>query len=126
MTGTTPPRNSPNIIFTIFGAGALGSLVGGKLAAGFPVILIGRKEHLTAIEKQGLQISGKSELTVRPRVVLINEKGGSGIGEKWRAITKSVSKGSSYRTMGASGITGTVPSLVTRCTLIVAYSKTRA
>ena len=48
----------------IFGAGALGSLLGGKLAAVLPVALIGRKKHLEAIRASGLRIGGLSNLTV--------------------------------------------------------------
>ncbi len=43
----------------IFGAGALGSVVGGLLArAGHAVTLVGRAAHLDAIEARGLRISG--------------------------------------------------------------------
>ena len=93
MTGKTPSGNEQKVIFTIFGAGALGSLVGGKLATHHPVILIGRKKHLSAIQEQGLQILGKSKFTVRPRAILINEKESPGIREKWRAITESIDFG---------------------------------
>jgi 2-dehydropantoate 2-reductase len=43
----------------VFGAGALGSAVGGFLAkAGHAVTLIGRDAHMTAITNQGLRITG--------------------------------------------------------------------
>ncbi|MBU3915685.1 ketopantoate reductase family protein, partial [bacterium] len=43
----------------IIGAGAIGSLVGGMLArAGKDVTLIGRKEHMEAVNKNGLSING--------------------------------------------------------------------
>ncbi len=41
------------------GAGALGSAVGGFLArAGYDVTLVGRENHMTAIQEKGLKISG--------------------------------------------------------------------
>ena len=43
----------------VMGAGALGSAVGGFMAkAGHEVFLIGRKEHMEAIEARGLRITG--------------------------------------------------------------------
>lgn len=44
---------------TIMGAGAIGSVVGGLMAnAGHEVCLIGRQEHMDAIARNGLRISG--------------------------------------------------------------------
>ena len=53
--------------FTILGAGALGSLLGGALAEnGQPTFLIGRKDHINTINKKGLSISGvRGERLVR-------------------------------------------------------------
>ena len=48
----------------IFGAGAIGSLFGAKLAKFNEVILIGRKKHVEAIKKNGLTIEGKTKLHV--------------------------------------------------------------
>src|SRR5262245_63638346 len=43
----------------IAGAGALGSVIGGLLAArGVPVTLLGRVEHLDAVRRRGLRIDG--------------------------------------------------------------------
>ncbi len=50
----------------VFGAGALGSLVGGLLAQEHDVSLYGRKPHMTAVAQQGLTITGKTELKVTP------------------------------------------------------------
>lgn len=45
--------------FLVFGAGAIGSVVGGFLAqSGQKVTLFGRKQHIDAIRKEGLRISG--------------------------------------------------------------------
>ncbi len=45
--------------FLVFGAGAIGSMVGGFLrAAGHDVVLLGRAPHLDAIRKGGLRIEG--------------------------------------------------------------------
>ncbi len=42
----------------IFGAGALGSALGGFLSKYHEVILIGRKKHVSAINKRELKITG--------------------------------------------------------------------
>ena len=43
--------------FVIFGAGAIGGVVGARLAqAGFDVALIARGEHLEAIQRDGLEL----------------------------------------------------------------------
>jgi 2-dehydropantoate 2-reductase len=61
---TEPTRNSqlithnaPPLHFLVIGAGAIGSLVGGKLAqAGFPVTLVGRQRFVDAVTAHGLRI----------------------------------------------------------------------
>jgi 2-dehydropantoate 2-reductase len=54
MAGTDRP--SPVLVA---GAGALGSVLGGLLAAhGWPVTLLGRREHLDAVRRHGLVIDG--------------------------------------------------------------------
>lgn len=55
--------------FLVFGAGALGSLVGALLSRRNEVALVGRRDHVSTIEKEGLRISGLTELLARPRVV---------------------------------------------------------
>jgi 2-dehydropantoate 2-reductase len=53
----------------IFGAGGVGSLFGAFLArAGHDVLLVGRKEHVQWIERDGLRVEGVTNMTVRPRV----------------------------------------------------------
>ena len=42
----------------VLGAGAIGSLYGAKLAATNDVILIGRPDHVAAINSHGLRIEG--------------------------------------------------------------------
>jgi 2-dehydropantoate 2-reductase len=45
--------------FAVLGAGAFGSLIGGRLAqAGQKVVLIGRKDHMDAVRKRKLAIDG--------------------------------------------------------------------
>ncbi|MBC7080766.1 MAG: ketopantoate reductase family protein [Thermoplasmatales archaeon] len=44
--------------FIIFGAGAIGSLFGGLLSRKNDVLLVGRKEHIEEIEKNGLIVEG--------------------------------------------------------------------
>ncbi|UCD92814.1 MAG: 2-dehydropantoate 2-reductase [Methanobacteriota archaeon] len=50
----------------VFGAGALGSLIGGLLSQKNEVIFVGRKQHLDAIQRDGLRIKGTTELVVHP------------------------------------------------------------
>lgn len=50
----------------VYGAGALGSFVGGMLWQRHEVTLVGRREHMEAIRRDGLHISGGTELTARP------------------------------------------------------------
>ncbi len=52
----------------VMGAGALGSVYGGYLArAGYEVTLIGRSEHIQAIQQGGLHISGLDDFIVQPQ-----------------------------------------------------------
>jgi 2-dehydropantoate 2-reductase len=50
----------------VFGAGSLGSLIGGLLARVHDVTLVGREPHVRAIEADGLRISGAVAETPRP------------------------------------------------------------
>jgi 2-dehydropantoate 2-reductase len=50
----------------IFGAGSLGSLLGGLLARPHDVTLVGRDPHVTAVREDGLRITGVETLTARP------------------------------------------------------------
>jgi len=50
----------------VFGAGSLGSLVGGLLARVHDVTLVGRDPHMRAIREKGLRIEGEMAETVRP------------------------------------------------------------
>ena len=55
----------------VFGAGAIGSWLGGLLAkAGNDVTLVARSEHAAVIAARGLTVSGKTELVARPKAVL--------------------------------------------------------
>ena len=62
----------------VFGAGAIGSLFGGFLSTQHNVILIGRKPHITAIQRNGLQIYGETDLQIKlpavDEITNINEK----------------------------------------------------
>jgi 2-dehydropantoate 2-reductase len=61
----------------VFGAGSLGSLVGGVLSREHDVTLVGREPHVSAIREGGLrivaeggvEIDGRRDLTVRPAAV---------------------------------------------------------
>jgi 2-dehydropantoate 2-reductase len=50
----------------VFGAGSLGSLVGGLLAREHDVTLVGREPHVSAVREAGLRIEGEIETTVYP------------------------------------------------------------
>jgi len=50
----------------VFGAGAIGSLLGGLLSARHEVLLIGRKAHVDAIREHGLRVSGKTVRLAKP------------------------------------------------------------
>lgn len=50
----------------VFGAGSLGSLVGGLLARAHDVTLVGRDPHVRTVSESGLRLSGAIETTVRP------------------------------------------------------------
>ena len=53
----------------MYGAGALGSLVGGMLAGTHDVTLVGRNPHMRRVRENGLRIDGAVETRVRPRAV---------------------------------------------------------
>lgn len=50
----------------VFGAGSLGSLVGGLLARAHDVTLVGRGDHVRAVNADGLRLTGAVDLTVHP------------------------------------------------------------
>jgi 2-dehydropantoate 2-reductase len=51
----------------VLGGGAIGSIYAAKLAARHDVTLIARREHVEAIERAGLRLTGREELTCRVR-----------------------------------------------------------
>jgi 2-dehydropantoate 2-reductase len=55
--------------FLIFGAGALGSLIGALLSRRNDVTLVGREDHVLEINREGLRISGLTETLARPVAV---------------------------------------------------------
>lgn len=50
----------------VFGAGSLGSLVGGLLARTHRVTLVGRDPHMAAVAEAGLRVGGEFDFTVHP------------------------------------------------------------
>ena len=50
----------------VFGAGAVGSLLGGLLARHHDVALVGRDPHMAAVRAQGLRIEGRAQIHVHP------------------------------------------------------------
>jgi 2-dehydropantoate 2-reductase len=57
----------------VFGAGAMGSLIGGLMAQQHNVTFIGRQPHMAAIREHGLEISGKTELKLERKQILAYE-----------------------------------------------------
>jgi 2-dehydropantoate 2-reductase len=57
----------------VFGAGSLGSLVGGLLARSHDVTLVGREPHVAAIRESGLRVSGAVETTTHPEATTTAE-----------------------------------------------------
>ena len=55
----------------VLGAGAMGSLYGARLAANNDVTLIGRNEHVAAINSNGLRIDGIESQVVRVRAATV-------------------------------------------------------
>jgi 2-dehydropantoate 2-reductase len=53
----------------VFGAGSLGSLVGGLLARTHDVTLVGREPHVGTVARSGLRIEGEIDEQVRPAAV---------------------------------------------------------
>jgi len=53
----------------VYGAGALGSLVGGLLARAHDVTLVGRNPHMRRIRQDGLRIDGEIDEHTRPRAL---------------------------------------------------------
>lgn len=53
----------------VFGAGSLGSLVGGMLARTHDVTLVGRQAHVEHVQRDGLQIVGAIEAWLEPTAV---------------------------------------------------------
>jgi 2-dehydropantoate 2-reductase len=58
----------------VLGAGAIGSLYGAKLAAANEVTLVGRLDHVRAIEEKGLSIQGIESQTIRVRATTCVEQ----------------------------------------------------
>lgn len=50
----------------VFGAGSLGSLIGGLLAREHDVTLVGRDPHVEAVRRRGLEVTGEFDLTTDP------------------------------------------------------------
>jgi len=50
----------------VFGAGSLGSLVGGRLARAHDVTLVGRDPHVSAVQRSGLRVTGVETFETQP------------------------------------------------------------
>jgi 2-dehydropantoate 2-reductase len=53
----------------VFGAGAMGSLIGALLSQRHEVTLVGRRAHVEAVRGGGLRVRGRTELHVWPHAV---------------------------------------------------------
>jgi 2-dehydropantoate 2-reductase len=56
----------PSVRILVFGAGAIGSLIGGLLSSRHDVTLVARGDHVDAIRRCNLRITGMTELCARP------------------------------------------------------------
>jgi 2-dehydropantoate 2-reductase len=91
----------------IFGAGSLGSLLGGLLARAHDVTLVGREPHVGIVRRDGLRITGVESLTVRPAATT----DGAGLGADLALVTvKAYDTEAAARTL-ASGDVDVVCSL---------------
>ena len=60
--------------FLIYGAGAMGSLLGGLFSRHFPTYLVARGAHVKAVEEKGLDMEGETGGNFRPRAAVdLNE-----------------------------------------------------
>ncbi|ERH12528.1 MAG: 2-dehydropantoate 2-reductase [halophilic archaeon J07HB67] len=91
----------------VFGAGALGSLVGGLLAREHPVTLVGREPHVTAVREDGLQVAGAVEATVTPHATT----DGTGLDAELAVVTVKAGDTATAGRQLATGDTETVWSL---------------
>ena len=91
----------------VFGAGSLGSLVGGLLATAHDVTLVGRRAHMTAIEGAGLRISGAREVTTYPETTT----DGTGLSATLALVTVKARDTDAAATALASGSVDVVCSL---------------
>jgi len=64
----------------VFGAGSLGSLLGGLLARAHDVTLVGRDPHVSTVRASGLRITGEVSATVHPAAVTGLERDAAGSG----------------------------------------------
>jgi 2-dehydropantoate 2-reductase len=62
----TTAASSPTMDVLVVGAGSLGSLLGGLLAREHEVTLVGRDPHVTAVERDGLRVTGTESFHVEP------------------------------------------------------------
>ncbi|WP_247730138.1 ketopantoate reductase family protein [Halovivax limisalsi] len=80
----------------VFGAGSLGSLVGGLLAREHDVTLVGREPHVARIEREGLVVEGRIDAHVHPRATA----DGSGLAADLAVVTvKSFDTGAAGATL---------------------------
>lgn len=56
----------PHMEIVVFGAGSLGSLVGGLLAREHAVTLVGRDPHVSTVQNAGLRVGGEFDFVVHP------------------------------------------------------------
>ncbi|WP_158058541.1 ketopantoate reductase family protein [Halorussus halophilus] len=67
----------------VFGAGSLGSLVGGLLAREHSVTLVGRNPHVEEIRNSGLRVSGEFDFEVTPEATI----DGTGLAAELAVVT---------------------------------------
>lgn len=91
----------------VFGAGSLGSLIGGLLAREHAVTLVGRDPHMEAIRGSGLRVTGDYDFRVRPAATT----DGTGLGADLAVVTVKSFDTPEAATALATGEFGAVLSL---------------
>ncbi len=95
------PVASGEEVFLVFGAGAMGSLFGARLAEHYPTYMVGRRPHVEAVRGKGLTLSGESQGTFRPRAAVNVDELADQLREDGRTITHCLIFTKAYDTKSA-------------------------
>ena len=88
-------------VFLIYGAGAMGSLIGGLLSRFYSTYLVARKQHADEISEKGLVMEGLTTGTFKPRAVTDLDALGKVLAKDQNRITHCLVFTKSYDTREA-------------------------